>query len=199
MQSSHRTAPTGRHARGFSAVELVVTLAVMTLLVGVVSMRASGADGDEQGARIADSIGKLTRPVLLFHEDTGELPREYAGWDGASFHRLSMDPGTEGWDGPYLDEPLSRSWNPTGGQVHLFDYVVPEHTGGDGFDLDGDGRADVAGSRGAMMTFWNVGQDAARVVEEAFDADSAGADWMRSGRVEYLPERRRLSFLLLEI
>lgn len=170
----------------------------MTLIVGVVSMRATGADDDEQGAQIAQSIGRLTRPVLLYHEDTGELPREYAGWDGASFHRLNMDPGTEGWRGPYLDEPLTRSWNPTGGQVHLFDYVVPEHTGGDGFDLDGDGGTDVSGSGGAMMTFWNVSEAAARVVDEAFDGDDVTDGWMHSGRVEYLPERRRLSFLLLD-
>lgn len=189
--------PTARRG-GFSLVELVITMTIMTILVGVVSMRASGMTDKARAAKIVEVVETLKTPVLLYHEDTGQLPREYSGWDGASFHRLTADPGVTGWDGPYLEDPIRRSWNPTGGQVHLFHYVVNSYTGGDGFDLDGDGTAEVQGSSGAMITFWNVDEAVAAKVDAAFDEGLAG-QWSTTGRVEYQPTSRRLSFLLLGI
>lgn len=194
---THAQTEVSNRRRGFSLVELVITMTIMTILVGVVSMRASGMTDKARAARIIQTVDALRTPVMLYHEDTGALPREYSGWDGASFHRLSMDPGVNGWDGPYIDDPIRRSWNPTGGQVHLFNYVVNSYSSGNGFDLDGDGTMDVNGNSGAMMTFWQVEQEVAEKVDRAFDEALPG-DWMDAGRVEYQPAQRRLSFLVFD-
>lgn len=193
-----KTPPRTRRNRGFSLVELVITLTIMTILVGVVSMRSSGVTDRARATKIVETVEALRTPVMLYHEDTGQLPREYSGWTGASFHRLSADPGVAGWEGPYIEGPIRRAWNPTGAQVHLFSYVVPGYTGGNGFDLDGDGSTDVTGNQGAMITFWNVEPDVATRVDSSFETGAPGA-WQDTGRVEYDAAQRRLSVLLLDV
>lgn len=184
--------------RGFSLVELVITMTIMTILVGVVSMRASGMTDKARAAKIIQTVDALRTPMMLYHEDTGQLPREYSGWDGASFHRLAMDPGVAGWDGPYVDDPIRRSWNPTGGQVHIFNYIVSSYSGGNGFDIDGDGTSDVSGTEGSIMTFWEIDEGVAEKVDRSFDNALPG-NWMDAGRVEYQAASRRLSFLLIDV
>ncbi|MEM9380302.1 MAG: prepilin-type N-terminal cleavage/methylation domain-containing protein [Planctomycetota bacterium] len=180
---------------GFSLVELVITMTIMTILVGVVSMRASGMTNKARAAKIIQTVENLRTPVMLYHQDTSQLPREYSGRQGATYHRLSTDPGTAGWDGPYIEDPIRRSWNPTGGNVHLYNYCVNGHTGGNGFDLDGDGNGDVTGQDGCMITFWQVDQEIAEKVDDAFDRSLPGT-WSDAGRVEYQSNSRRMAILL---
>ncbi|MGK0484015.1 MAG: prepilin-type N-terminal cleavage/methylation domain-containing protein, partial [Planctomycetota bacterium] len=165
---------------GFSLVELVITMTIMVILVGVVSMRATGVTDKARSTKIINTIESLMAPVMLYHQDTGQLPREYSGWQGSTYHRLSVDPGVEGWDGPYVSEPIRRSWNPTGGSVHVFDSVVAGYTNNNGIDLDGDGTGDVTGTNGAIMTFWDVDEDVAEKVNRAFD-DGITGNWMDAG------------------
>ena len=170
-------------------------MTIMTILVGVVSMRASGMTDKARAAKIIQTVENLRMPAMLYHQDTGQLPREYSGYQGATYHRLSADPGTAGWDGPYIDDPIRRSWNPTGGNVLLYNRVVNGHTSGNGFDLDGDGNSDVTGNDGCMMTFWDVDQQIAEKVDDAFDRSLPGT-WSDAGRVEYQASSRRLAILL---
>lgn len=183
---------------GFSLVELVITMTIMAILVGVVSMRATGVTDRARSSKIIATIENLMKPVLLYHQDTGQLPVEYSGWQGSTYHRLSTDPGVEGWDGPYISDPIRRSWNPTGGSVHVFNYVVPGYTNNNGIDLDGDGTSDVTGTNGSIMTFWDVEEDVAQKVDKAFDGGVSG-NWMDGGRVEYQASERRLTCLLFQL
>lgn len=180
---------------GFSLIELVITMAIMAILVGVVSMRATGVTDRARSAKIIATVENLETPVMLYHQDTGQLPTEYSGWQGATYHRLSADPGVAGWNGPYVADPIRRSWNPTGGSVHVFNYVVSAYTGDNGMDLDGDGTADVVGTNGSIITFWEIDQDLAEKVDRAFDGDVT-ANWQDAGKVEYQAAERRLSCLL---
>ncbi len=172
-------------------------MTIMTILVGVVSMRASGMTDKARATKIVNTVENLRTPVLLYHQDTNQLPREYSGWQGATYHRLSQDPGVANWDGPYIEDPIRRSWNPTGGQVHLYNNIVNSYANGNGFDLDGDGTTDVTGAEGCMITFWEVDEGVAEKVDRAFD-DSLPGTWTDAGRVEYQLSSRRLSFLLLQ-
>ncbi len=180
---------------GFSLVELAITMTIMAILVGVVSLKATGATDKARSTKIIETVENLMKPVMLYHQDTGQLPTEYSGWQGSSYHRLSTDPGVEGWNGPYISDPIRRSWNPTGGSVHVFNYVVAGYTNENGIDLDGDGHADVTGTNGSIMTFWDVDEKVAAKVNAAFDKGLSG-DWHDAGRVEYQALERRLTCLL---
>ena len=183
---------------GFSPLELVITMAIMLILVGVVSMRATGVTDRARSSKIIATIERLTTPVKLYHADTGQLPTEYSGWQGAAYHRLSADPGVEGWNGPYVSDPIRRSWNPTGGSVHVFNYVVAGYTNGNGLDLDGDGTGDVTGTNGCIITFWDVEQEVAEEIDQSLDGGLPG-NWQDTGKVEYQPTERRLTYLLLSL
>ena len=173
-------------------------MTIMVILVGVVSMRAGGVTDRARSSKIISTVESLTTPVMLYHQDTGQLPTEYSGWQGATYHRLSTDPGVIGWDGPYISDPIRRSWNPTGGSVHVFNYVVGGYTNGNGMDLDGDGTSDVTGTNGSIITFWDVEQDVAEKIDRAFDNGVAG-NWQDAGKVEYQAAERRLTCLLFSL
>ncbi len=171
-------------------------MTVMTILVGVVSMRVTDVSAESKSTKIVECIRDLRPRATQYHQDTGRLPREYSGWFGPSFHTLSEDPGTAGWEGPYLDSPIRASWNPCGGQVHIFNYIVDAYTGDDGFDVDANGATDVRESQGSMITFWDVPEDVARKVDEAIDSPTAQG-WLNAGSIEYQRDEQRLSVLLL--
>lgn len=183
---------------GFSVLELAITMTIMAILVGVVSLRVTNVSAESMSARIVESVQGLQPQVAQYHHDTGRLPREYAGWPGQAFHMLSEDAGTPGWDGPYIEAPLCASWNPSGGQTHMFNYIVDAYTNDDGFDLNGDGVPDVQGTQGCMMTYWDIQDDVASQVDVAIDGSQAEG-WRNGGRVEYQPGKRRLSILLLDL
>lgn len=173
-------------------------MTIIVILVGVVSRRVTEVSAESMSSRIVESVRGLRPQVERYHHDTGRLPREYSGWPGQTFHTLSGDPGTPGWNGPYLDGPINASWNPSGSQAHLFNYIVSAYTGGDGFDVDGDRIPDVQEGQGSMMTYWGIQEDVARQVDAAIDTIRAHG-WRAHGAVEYQPEQRRLSVLLFGI
>ena len=103
--------------RAFSFVDLVLTTTVTLLLAGVVSPRSADSTDEARSARIV----ALTLHLAgcgggPSHEDTGELPREFSGYQGSAFHRLAKNPGIAGWGGPYIEAPIDP-WpgDPAGG------------------------------------------------------------------------------------
>lgn len=180
---------------GFSLVELVITMTIMTILVGVVSMRASGMTSKARAAKIVSTVDALRTPVVLYQEDTGQWPIEYSNSTGANVHRLTFDPGVTGWEGPYIEDPIRRSTNPSGGTVNIYNQLPAGFTNSNGFDIDGNGTSDLAGTDGCLMLFTGIDQDVAEKVDRAFDEGLAGT-WTDAGRVEYNAARRQLSVLL---
>ena len=55
---------------GFSLVELVITMTIMTILVGVVSMRAGGMTNKARSAKIVSTVEGLRTPVIMYEQDT---------------------------------------------------------------------------------------------------------------------------------
>jgi len=189
--------PSRIHARkgGFSLVELVITMTIMTILVGVVSMRANGMTDKARAAKIISTIEGLRTPVMMYNQDTNQLPREYSGYQGGTYHRLSIDPGIANWDGPYIETPISRSWNPTGNLVHMYNQAVPSYSGNNGFDLDGDGTQDVDQFDAVTLVFWGIEESVAEKVDRAFDSSLSGT-WTDAGRVEYQTGSSRLNVMI---
>lgn len=192
-----RRSSRSRSNGGFSLVELVITMTIMTILVGVVSMRASGMTDRARAAKIVSTVESLRTPITLYQQDTNELPREYSGYSGGTYHRLSQDPGVSGWDGPYITDPIRRSWNPTGGQVHIYNTIPASYANNNGFDIDGDGTTDVIGADGCVLTLWEIDLELAEKVDRAFD-DALSGTWSDAGRVEYQEASRRLTVLLMD-
>lgn len=192
--SSHDSHQPRANRRAFSFVELVLTTTVTLLLVGVVSTRSGNVTDAARSAEIVTLTGGLEQAVEAYFEDTGALPREYSGYQGSTFHRLSKNPGVAGWDGPYVEAPIDRSWNPAGGQVHL--YPTARHAVNEDYDLDGDGAPDVFREDACSISFWGIGEGLARKVDAALDEGVSSADWKDSGRVEFRPTEHLLSVMV---
>ncbi len=190
-QISRRRARKG----GFSLVELVITMTIMTILVGVVSMRANGMTDKARAAKIVSTVEGLRTPVMMYHQDTNQLPYEYSGYQGGTYHRLSLDPGVANWDGPYIETPISRSWNPTGELIHMYNQAIPSYSGNNGFDIDGDGTQDVDQYDATTLVIWGIEEGVAEKVDRAFDSNLGGT-WTDAGRVEYTAASRRMNIMI---
>lgn len=175
-------------------VEFFLTTTVMLLLVGVVSTRSGDVTDEARSSEIVELTEVLEQAVQTYHLDTGELPREYSGDQGSTFHRLFDNPGVTGWAGPYVEAPVDRSWNPAGGQVHV--YPTARHAVNEDYDLDGDGAADVLREDACSISFWGIGDGLARRIDAALDEGVSGVDWMNTGRVEFRPTEHLLSVMV---
>ena len=88
---------------GFTLVELLVVLAILTLLAGLVGPRVLGQLGGAKSKTAAVQIADIEKAMELFKLDVGRFPSSEEGLDA-----LVKKPGsvTSGWSGPYLKGTL---------------------------------------------------------------------------------------------
>jgi general secretion pathway protein G len=86
-------------ASGFTLVELLVVLAILTLLAGLVGPRVLGQLGGAKAKTAGVQIADLEKALELYKLDVGRFPSTEEGLDA-----LSRKPATvaSGWAGPYL-------------------------------------------------------------------------------------------------
>ncbi len=137
-----RTAPPRWAASGFTLVELLVVLAILTLLAGLVGPRVLGQLGGAKAKTAAVQIADIEKALELFKLDVGRFPTTEEGL-GA----LAKRPGTVGgWNGPYLKgegvpaDPWGRAYryaNPaqTGG-MEILSLGADGNPGGEGENAD---------------------------------------------------------------
>jgi general secretion pathway protein G len=90
--------PELRRSAGFTLVELLVVLAILTLLVGLVGPRVLGQLGGAKSKTAAVQIADIEKSLELFKLDVGRFPTKQEGLDA-----LVTRPGAvSGWNGPYL-------------------------------------------------------------------------------------------------
>jgi prepilin-type N-terminal cleavage/methylation domain-containing protein len=173
----------GRRA-GFSLIELVITMTVMAILVGVVSMRSGAVTTKAQATKIVSTVETYKTACTAYYGDTGQSAYEYTGYTGATYHRLSQDPSISGWGGPYIERPISAAESPVNSTVHLYSSAV--YANSDGFDIDGDGTADIAANAACnVLCYWSVTAELAKAVDNIIDRSAATANWQNTGRVEF--------------
>lgn len=179
---------------GFTLIEVIVAIAVITLLAGTVVPMVSGVSRQGQVAKILSVADTLKKACARYYADTGQVALEYSGpsYTTANHSRLSMDQTTAGWRGPYIDHPLAYSDHPLGTTVHVYNSFASVPSSG--FDLAGSGTDSVTGS-GNFLYLSGIPEELAEMVDEALDRGLTG-DWKSTGQVEW--DNSRLYIFLLD-
>lgn len=122
---------------GVTILEILVVLAIITLLASIVAPRVIGQLGKAKSQTAMLQIDNLTSAVQLFYIDTGRYPSEIEGQPAL----FSVPTGAEGWSGPYLDDEnaLSDPWGR--------DYIYSTE-GAAGFRIQSFGRDGTTGGEG---------------------------------------------------
>jgi len=123
--------PTGRKKNsGISILEILVVLAIISLVVGLTAPRIMDSFGRAKSKVAEVQMNSVKGALQLFYIDVGRYPSESEGLMAL----LSEPSGTQNWRGPYLDKPedVQDPW----GRVYL--YRIPGKDGA--FDLYTYGR-----------------------------------------------------------
>jgi general secretion pathway protein G len=88
-----------RASAGFTLVELLVVLAILTLLAGLVGPRVLGQLGGAKSKTAAIQIADIDKALELFKLDVGRFPSTEEGLEALVQKPASV---SSGWAGPYL-------------------------------------------------------------------------------------------------
>ena len=181
---------TTKKTQGFTLIELVVTIVIMTLLVGIAVPAIGGLQDDAKVAKILQTAESAKSAAQRYYVDTSKYPYESSWSTNASGHRLSEEQtGIFGWNGPYLDRPLMSGDNPFGGAVVIY----PTFNGGthtlnnNEFRLTG-ANAPARKGDGSFIAFDKIPEKVAQEVDAALDSGISG-DWKLYGRVQWKSDR----------
>jgi general secretion pathway protein G len=127
---------------GFTLVELLVVLAILTLLAGLVGPRVLGQLGGAKSKTAAVQIADIDKALELFKLDVGRFPTTEEGLEA-----LAKRPATvsSGWAGPYLKgtlpaDPWGRPYRYQGpgpdGAVEILSLGADGAPGGEGENAD---------------------------------------------------------------
>ena len=124
--------------RGFTLVELLVVIVILSMLAGIVAPRFFSQIQKAKWDSCRAKMAPIESAIDTFLLNTGDYP--------ATLDELVVDPGLPGWAGPYLKEsqlydPWDRPYyyDPAGGSnggVLLISYAEDGVQGGDGYNTD---------------------------------------------------------------
>jgi general secretion pathway protein G len=118
---------------GFTLVELLVVLVILSLIMGLVGPRVLSYLSDSRVKAAKLQIDSLSAALDLFYLDTGRYPSKSEGLEVL----MERKPSVEHWNGPYLQQnalPLDPWGNP-------YEYRIPgEKAAYEIVSLGADGR-----------------------------------------------------------
>lgn len=129
-----------RASAGFTLVELLVVLAILTLLAGLVGPRVLGQLGGAKSKTAAIQIADIDKSLELFKLDVGRFPSTEEGLEA-----LVQKPATvaSGWSGPYLKggvpaDPWGRPYRyqSVSGAIEIVSLGADGAPGGEGENAD---------------------------------------------------------------
>ncbi|MDH3473804.1 MAG: type II secretion system major pseudopilin GspG [Rhodospirillales bacterium] len=118
---------------GFTLVELLVVLAILSLIATVVTTQVIGHLGEAEVKAARLQVEKLSGVLDLYRIETGDYPPESYGLEAL----LERPPEAERWSGPYVKkaDELKDPWG------RRFEYRYPgEHGTFDLYSLGKDGQ-----------------------------------------------------------
>jgi len=182
---------------GFTLIEVVVVVAVIALLAGLVVPTVVGVSDDAKASKIMAVYDATKKACERYYTHTSTTAREYSNSTRGNRHELSLTQTTPNWSGPYLDHPLTTADNPFNGHILVYEsFTQGGANAPGGFDLLGSGTNSATGN-GQYIMFYNVPQETAKAVNDSLDS-GIGGNWMATGRVEYIANRRRLNIFMLD-
>ncbi|MCX5847542.1 MAG: type II secretion system major pseudopilin GspG [Deltaproteobacteria bacterium] len=126
--------------KGFTLVEILVVMVIIGLIAALVGPRLFPKLGKGKQSATKAQIELLGQTLDQFRLDVGRYPTTQEG-----LNALTVNPGVEKWDGPYLkkelpNDPWGRAYNyqcpGTHGEYDLFSYGRDGALGGEGEDQD---------------------------------------------------------------
>lgn len=141
MKTSLNRRLDARRLAGFTLVELLVVLVILTLLAGVVGPRVMNQLGGAKSKTALLQIADLEKSLELFKLDVGRYPSEQEGLDAL----VTAPAGLMGWNGPYLkggvpNDPWGRRYKfaavAASGSFELISLGADGTPGGSGENAD---------------------------------------------------------------
>lgn len=128
---------------GFTLVELLVVLVILSLIMGLVGPRVLGYLSDARVRSAKLQIDSLVAALDLFYLDAGRYPSQSEGLNVL----IKRPPSVDGWNGPYLKQTAL----PTDPWGHPYEYRVPGNgtpftivsLGSDGHEGGSDDAGDI--------------------------------------------------------
>jgi prepilin-type N-terminal cleavage/methylation domain-containing protein len=175
-----------KKGKGFSLIEIIVAVSILVVLAGIAIPVIASQVNKAKAGKILRLAETLRSACERYKGDTGTYGREYTTSTSAINHRFSIaQTSVPGWDGPYIDHPLTQADNPFGGDVYVYSDLTGTGSGvrPNGFSLTGSGSNTHTG-QGNFLGMKDIPQDVAEMVDEALDRGLPG-NWQNRGRVEY--------------
>ena len=147
-----KTAPVPRRARpGFTLIEILVVIAVISLLAALVAPNVFRHVGTAKDATAKSQIEMLGAALDAYRLDNGRYPTTEQGLD-ALMTEPTSDPRPNNWKGPYLRKAVPK--DPWG---NAYSYLCPGDNSPQGYDLLSYGADGQAGGEGedVDITNWN--------------------------------------------
>ena len=139
--------PTFVRSRGFTLVEMVVVMMIITILAGAIAVQVTNRVQHARRARSYQDIATLSTALDLYAADNGKPPTTQQGL-AALRRKPASAPVPTNWSGPYINKNIfTDAWgtdyvyrypgqeNPEG--YDLICYGADEQPGGEG-ELDAD-------------------------------------------------------------
>lgn len=199
----------GSTRAGFTLLELVVVVTILTLLAALVLPLAKNMLDSSKANRIAASVEEIRQACSRYWHDMDSFATEDSGiadelMSQADKHQLTMKPSSTDWKGPYLGQPLKLADNPFKDRVVVLPTLgIAGWTGGpfgvaEGFQFFQSLPANTG--PGNHIEYFGVTSTVAGLVDQMMDPliSSDPTAWMQYGRVKYDETNKRLCIYLLE-
>jgi general secretion pathway protein G len=126
-----------RHA-GFSILELLLVLVILSILAGIVGVRFAGQSGKAKVKAATVQLDNLGTALRSYEIEIGSFPNTQQGLE-ALYEQPS---GVDDWDGPYMEQrveedPWGNAWQYRSPGSHNDDYDLYSY-GPDGREGGGD-------------------------------------------------------------
>lgn len=109
--------------KGFTLVELLVVIAIIAILAAIIAPNAFKAIEKSKVSRTLSDMKAFKTAALQYYADVGHFPVDVAQGVDPGFGTTPL-PLPNGWNGPYLEAPLSKAtaW---GGQYDYEAWASP--------------------------------------------------------------------------